>query len=496
MVDLHIRENKIDISPLPIEIQTTIADKLKDRPDGYNYAGAFKAKVWDGYISMYDKYNKTISYNFVNEVNEVLDDVGISVNYINHDGYSKSDYLPLPEFNMPFELHSWQQDFCDNILSKENRATVLSATSSGKSAMLTMIAKMVLNNSTKKVLFTTISVDLVNQLYDDLIEFGVPKDKINKVQKNKNFDAPIVIMTWQMCYSMINPKLKSKTEQLENTELLKSFDCFVADECHCYKSDALYRLGDVFSGCDITYGFTGTLDGSNFHKLVMRKCFGDIFTLVKTKEMMDSGKASNLTIKPIKLNWDKLVKNKFFKTYKDEVDLIEDSLRRNTIVSKIIAKIETDSNIVVFVNSHKHREQFSTELRKYHPSVIEYHGKMKVAERRKAKNTLETTGGNVCICTYGTFQTGISINNISHGVFLLGYKKPIRVLQSIGRLLRLNIGSDNNVTLIDIADLLTGKNLYHNTLYNHFLERVDIYMNEQFKVNPMITLDVGDIRNK
>ena len=82
------------------------------------------------------------------------------------------------------------------------------------------------------------------------------------------------------------------------------------------------------------------------------------------------------------------------------------------------------------------------------------------------------------IASYGTFSTGINIKNLHNIVFSSPSKSKIRVLQSIGRGLRL--GSDkDNCKLFDLADDFTYKSKQNFTL-RHFMERINIYNQEQF----------------
>jgi len=78
----------------------------------------------------------------------------------------------------------------------------------------------------------------------------------------------------------------------------------------------------------------------------------------------------------------------------------------------------------------------------------------------------------------GTFSTGINIRNLHNIIFASPSKSQIRVLQSIGRGLRV---SDNktDTKLFDIADDITYEKRI-NYSYLHSLERIKIYKREKF----------------
>ena len=80
------------------------------------------------------------------------------------------------------------------------------------------------------------------------------------------------------------------------------------------------------------------------------------------------------------------------------------------------------------------------------------------------------------MASYGTFSTGINIRNLHNVIFASYTKSKIRVLQSLGRGLRLG---DNKAkaTLYDLADDVTYGTRKNFTL-NHFMERVNTILNK------------------
>jgi superfamily II DNA or RNA helicase len=84
------------------------------------------------------------------------------------------------------------------------------------------------------------------------------------------------------------------------------------------------------------------------------------------------------------------------------------------------------------------------------------------------------------LASFGTFSTGVSIKRIDNAIFASSYKSEYKVLQSIGRTLRIGNGSDQ-ACLYDIADDLrpTPSSKANYTL-EHFAKRVEIYSAEDF----------------
>ena len=94
------------------------------------------------------------------------------------------------------------------------------------------------------------------------------------------------------------------------------------------------------------------------------------------------------------------------------------------------------------------------------------------------RRIMEEETNAIIVASYGTFSTGINIKNLHNIIFASPYKSRIKVLQSIGRVLRKGKNKDEAV-LYDIADDLRHKKRMNFTL-QHFVERAKIYNEEKF----------------
>ncbi len=98
--------------------------------------------------------------------------------------------------------------------------------------------------------------------------------------------------------------------------------------------------------------------------------------------------------------------------------------------------------------------------------------------REEVRALSELNNDVIIIASYGTFSTGINIQNLHNIIFASPSKSRIRTLQSIGRVLRKN-KSKSSASLFDIADDFTHGKKKNYTL-NHFMERINIYNTEYF----------------
>ena len=62
----------------------------------------------------------------------------------------------------------------------------------------------------------------------------------------------------------------------------------VGDECHLFKAKSLTSLMHKLHLTKYRFGLTGTLDGSQTHRLVLEGLFGKVLKVVTTKELIDN----------------------------------------------------------------------------------------------------------------------------------------------------------------------------------------------------------------
>lgn len=86
----------------------------------------------------------------------------------------------------------------------------------------------------------------------------------------------------------------------------------------------------------------------------------------------------------------------------------------------------------------------------------------------------------ILIASYGTYSTGVNVKRLHHVVFASPSKSRYRVLQSIGRGLRLH-ASKKIVYIMDIID--SAHNIeYTNYAIKHWAHRALFYQQESFPV--------------
>ena len=86
----------------------------------------------------------------------------------------------------------------------------------------------------------------------------------------------------------------------------------------------------------------------------------------------------------------------------------------------------------------------------------------------------------IIVASSGTMSVGVNIPSIENIILTSPTKSIVKVLQSIGRGLRLNTGK-TRCNLFDITDDLHWKTRKNHTL-KHGAERYKLYIKEQFQI--------------
>jgi superfamily II DNA or RNA helicase len=226
--------------------------------------------------------------------------------------------------------------------------------------------------------------------------------------------------------------------------------------------------------------------------LVLEGLFGSVNKVTTTKELMDSDTLAKLKVECIVLRYPD-ADCKYMKdlSYQDEVDLIVRDERRNKFIIDLTKHL-TGNTLVLFQFVEKHGDVLHTMMKDSlsNRKVFYVYGGTDTATREEIRAITEKETDAVIVASYGTFSTGINIRNLHNIVFSSPSKSRIRVLQSVGRALRLGDNKDS-ARLVDIADDFTHKGKQNFTL-RHFMERINIYNEEEFDYDiKQISIDKG-----
>ena len=444
---------------------------------GAKFMPAVRNKVWDGKIRLYNVMSCLLYAGLNKYVEEFAKSRNYRVEY--RTDFSAEEFsvvearnfieaLRLPEKYTP--RHYQLEAFVHAV--RHRRSLLLSPTASGKSFIIYLLTRYYAS----RTLIIVPTTSLVSQLASDFTDYGFISDKfVHRIYagQDKQTDKPITISTWQSIYKM--PK-----------EYFQQFDVIIGDEAHLFKAKSLSSIMSKLNNCKYRFGFTGTLDGTQTHKLVLEGLFGPVRQVTTTAELIDQKHLSQFQIKAIVLKHSAdICKQLKGADYQAEIDYLVRSNSRNNFIKNLTISLEGNT-LLLFQYVDKHGKVLYDIITNDTDRPIHYvHGGIDGEDREQIRKLLEKQQNAIVIASAGTFSTGVNIPSLCNIIFGSPSKSKIRTLQSIGRVLRKSDGKDS-ATLYDIADDLTW-NQKKNFTIMHFIERVKIYNEEQFnyKIYPV-----------
>ena len=463
---------------IQFECDRNIAQELSDYftfyVPGYQFVPAYKSRLWDGKIRLADLRSFSIYHGLVPYIEkfckerdytlEIDSDVSTTENYSAIEAAEFVKSLKLPHEIRDYQLKSFIHAI------RNRRILLLSPTASGKSLILYCIIRYLQSTNAKRGLLIVPTTSLVEQMYSDFASYGYDSEEYCHRQyagKEKHTNKFLTITTWQSIY-------KNEGDYFEQ------FDFVLGDEAHQFKAKSLTT---ILSGCTAAkyrIGTTGTLDGTQTHRLVLEGLFGPVYKATSTAELIEKKQLADFSIKCLILKYsDAICKESKSWDYNQEIEYIVMNKARNDFIRNLVLSLNGNS-LVLFQFVEKHGRHLYENIKEHagKRKVFFVFGGTDVEIRESIRAITERELDAIIVASYGTFSTGVNIRNLHNVIFSSPSKSRIRNLQSIGRGLRLGDNKEA-ATLFDIADdFRIGK--FTNYTLKHFVERVKIYDEEKF----------------
>lgn len=376
--------------------------------------------------------------------------------------------------NLNLTPRDYQLESATEALQKGKGVIVL-PTSAGKTLVIALMASTILKEKDYNILVLVPDIQLVQQTYQDFLDYGVSKSLVSKWTGNYEFQpTKIVIANNQILLS-----------EKQDKEVLERFQTVIVDECHkLATAEKISKLVKALK-CKHIFGFTGSLPENKYDVWSINRIFGSVIYHKKSIELRQDKFISKVRVVALELNYKNIPQ--FTKPsmseptagYEEETTWLHTNEYRNSVIAKLINKLDT--NTLVLVDRIVHGEYLLEYLKtKTDKQIYFIQGSVEVEEREKMRALMEETSGVVCIAISKIFSTGISIKNLHNIVFAAIGKARIKIIQSIGRSLRLH-HTKQIATIFDVADVCL------NYGYKHFEERKRLYETENI---PLITTEL------
>jgi len=455
-----------------------------------------KKKLWDGGICFVEKKGHfwRVPIGLWREVMQIGEDYNIKIEIEGLDKIITKE-LTLEEFT------SWVNDFfADSKIEPRDyqietawkiikyRYSVSEvATSSGKTLISFMIfAYLKSQGLIRKFMMVAPNNNLVIQGSEDFDDYGLDKlgVKIQQIGGGSKLreGCDLIIGTYQ---SLVK----------QESEFFEQIDAVFVDEAHHTNSQSIKKIVSQCMHSKWRFGLTGTLTKrGTADYLTIQQFLGPLLVEIPPSFLFDNKYATPVSIKVVIMDWleqeykDKLSDLKLNsnnlegnEVYNIERKLVIESKKRLNYVVDFVCKTSKNSLVLFQSVKDEYGKHIWNSIREKtsDKEVFYVDGDTDEGLREEYKSRMAGGGNKILIATYGTFATGISINNI-HNIFLVeSYKSEVLIKQSLGRGMRKMEGKDK-VNVIDfVDDFCTPK--YQNYLVKHGNARIEIYKKEGFE---------------
>jgi superfamily II DNA or RNA helicase len=394
-----------------------------------------------------------------------IDSELLKENYPSHYDWVNNIIFSNNEFPLKLKLRDYQKEIVDKSLNF-GRGTVVLATAGGKTlVMASLLSKIWEMNSNFKGCLIVPNLSLVEQTYSDFQDYDVPFT-VSKWTGNNELN---ILTNVIICNSSI---LQSKNS---NLDWMNYLDVVLVDECHHIKKSN--EITKILELCPTNhkFGFTGTLPEDKIDQWTIIGKIGPIIYQRKSYELREDKHVVPAVAQVIEISYKHKPVRTFgnvspIENYRNEIDFLKTNSFRNDTIQKLAKN--SQNNVLILVDYLDHGSILYNQLKSNlsDKEVFYIKGEVEVSDREKIRKIMEHKNNIICIAISKIFSTGINIKNLHYIVFGGGGKSKIKILQSIGRGLRLH-SSKSTLYIIDIAD-----QFYYGI--QHQLKRQEFYEQE------------------
>jgi len=427
-------EVNVKLEGLDPSTRRKCSDKLKFFLPHAFHMPAYKLGRWDGTVRFCDVGGRTF-LNLLDDVLPVIIEAGYEIVVddkreseemsFEHVTENFWEGVTWPEGHMAageqIMLRDYQVDVINQFISAPQCLQEI-ATGAGKTIMTATMSKVIEKYGRSIIIVP--NKDLVRQTEEDYNNCGL--DVGVYFGDKKDIGKTHTICTWQSLNSLLK---KTKKGEENIMDFIEGVCCVIVDETHQAKADVLKDLlTTVFANVPIRWGLTGTIPKNDWEFASLRSSLGDVINKLSAKELQDQGVLANCHVNIVQTQ-----ETVAYPNYQNEMTYLLEDKKRLEYIAEMIKGISETGNTLVLTNRIKNGEA----LQELIASAEFVQGSMKVVDRKEAYKEINEGTNTITIATYGVAAVGINIPRIFNLVLLEPGKSFVRVIQSIGRGVRM-----------------------------------------------------------
>lgn len=458
-------------SVLKEKVDSVLYNSLSVTSPTAKYSPLYRSGLWDGKVRFYR--NSKFLTGLLPRALKALEDSGLGPVYIN--SYEKPnvivDKVPLLKGIDPIRFERTQLPLLREMLSR-GRCSVKLATGGGKTEIIAALAKVL---QREKMLVLVHRIELLHQTKERLetrLDEEVGMIGLGKVDANKRVTVGMV----QTIFSRLDELIRWLKEDVK---------VLVVDECHHSSADTWKKISMCCWNASWRFGLSGTpITGDDARDWWLVGLTGEVVEGLGISDLVGMG----YLVKPVVfLVVDKRLekwKHMFRLSYKQVVDEVYNDVETWEVVGDVIEehiRRYGEGGILVITERIaicKKFWKYLTDIKGVKASFVT--GETKDWQRLVIFDAFKE-GKIPVLVTTTILDEGVDVCKIRAIVFLCSTKSVVRVLQRIGRGVRVDEGKSD----VKIYDFKVGAKY----LEKHFKQRLRIYGREGFEVRMLVRKD-------
>lgn len=476
-----IIEDEVNISVKGLELaeRRQCVNALKYFIPGARYSAAFKLGRWDGtksfmtiggrtYLNLLDRILPIIqTAGYEIELEDQRPAFDFSLKTIDENYHAGKTWPAGHRFEgQPIVLRDYQVEIINHFVEGP-QSIYVAATGAGKTLVTATLSSIV--EPWGRSIVIVPNINLVEQTEKDYVNLGLDVGVL--YGDRKEYDRTHTICTWQSL-SVLDKKSKDCLDDGQLAVFMKDLVCVICDEVHMSKAEVLFKLlTHNFANIPLRWGLTGTLPELEQDKFSLLAALGPVVGELPAHELQAQGVLANCHVNILQTR-----ETQVFGKYPDELKFLTTNEARLKWLADRIMLIKDSGNTVVLVD----RIETGKRLAELIPNSVFVSGSVKTAKRSEAYDSIRVADDQVVIATFGVAAVGLDIPRIFNLVMVEPGKSFIRVIQSIGRGLRMANDKDHAM-IYDITStckfskrhLTARKKHYDSAKYPYTTEKIN-----------------------
>jgi superfamily II DNA or RNA helicase len=453
------------------------------------FSPQYKLGRWDGtisfasisgqsYINLLPKLIPIVEKNGYDIVDLIDDRITKEFEFEEIDKFFLSDtFWPTghPLAGEPIILSDEQVYAVNNYLHNQQSIQSL-PTGLGKTIITAVLSKIV--EAYGRSIVIVPSKSLVTQTEKDYKMLGLDVGVF--YGERKEIDHKHVITTWQSLSSVMRSKEKEIETEFLIEDIVYGVVAVITDEAHSSKATELQKiLSGPCKQIQLRWGMTGTIPKEEYNKLYLTTVIGEVVGEIKAKVLQDKGSLAKCHINILQIA-DEVI----YKTYPEERNhLMTEENRLNWIARYAEHVAKETGNVLLLIDTI----ETGKYLQKLIPGSVFVYGNTKTEDRSEAYADINKGDNKVLIASYGVAAVGININRLFNVFLVEPGKSFVRVIQSIGRGVRIAADKDY-VDIWDVTStakfsskhLTKRKEFYRDVEYPYSVCKIDVFKDHDY----------------